>query len=102
MPAHIVTIQQQIAEHECGLIEHSRLVAAEQNEQGNRSSIDEQSADRAGQIGCMRSDGHNAEKSGEQQRGLPCANAQMCAAEYEQIQQHDYADNAVVRAEARL
>ena len=48
VPAHIVTIQQQIAEHECGLIEHSRLVAAEQNEQGNRSSIDEQSADRAG------------------------------------------------------
>lgn len=69
VPAHIVTIQQQIAEHECGLIEHSRLVAAKQNEQGNRSSIDEQSADRAGQIGCMRSDGHNAEKSGEQQRG---------------------------------
>ena len=101
VPAHIVTIQQQIAEHECGLIEHSRLVAAEQNEQGNRSSIDEQSADRAGQIGCMRSDSHNAEKSGEQQRGLPCANAQMCAAEYEQIQQHDYADNAVVRAEAQ-
>lgn len=33
--------------------------------------------------------------------GLPCANAQMCAAEYEQIQQHDYADNAVVRAEAQ-
>ena len=46
--------------------------------------------------------GHNAEKSGEQQRGLSCANAQMCAAEYEQIQQHDYADNTVVRAEARL
>ena len=49
----------------------------------------------------MRSDGHNAEKSGEQQRGLSCANAQMCAAEYEQIQQHDYADDAVVRAEAQ-
>ena len=47
------------------------------------------------------SDGHNAEKAGEQQRGLSCANAQMCAAEYEQIQQHDYADNAVVRAEAQ-
>ena len=76
-------------------------MAAEQNEQGNRSSIDEQSADRACQISRMRSDGHNAEKSGEQQRGLPCANAQMCAAEYEQIQQHDYADNAVVRAEAQ-
>ena len=101
MPAHIVTLQQQIAEHECGLIKHSRLVAAEQNEQSNCSSIDEQSADRASQIGCMRSNGHNAEKSGEQQRRLPCANAQMCAAEYEQIQQKDYADNADVRAKAK-
>ena len=101
VPGHIVTVQQQIAEHECGLIEHSRLVAAEQNEQRNRSSIDEQSANRTGKVSHMRSNGHNAEKSGKQKRGLSCANAQMRTAEHEQIQQHDYADNAVVCAEAK-
>ena len=101
VPGHIVTVQQQIAEHECGLIEHSRLMAAEQNEQRNRSSIDEQSANRTREICRMRSDGHNAEKSGEQQCRLSCANAQMCTAEHEQVQQHDHADNAVVRAESK-
>lgn len=52
--AHIVAIEQQIAEYERGLVEHARLMAAEQDQEGDRREIDEKAGKRTCEMCEMR------------------------------------------------
>lgn len=52
--AHIVAIEQQIAEYERGLVEHARLMAAEQDQEGDRREIDEKAGKRTCEMREMR------------------------------------------------